>query len=211
MVSFAVLASGNGTNFQALVDGIKNDEIKNVEIKVLITDKSDAMVIQRAKNANVPFYIVKKENFTTREEMDLEIKRIVDSYKVDYIYLLGYMLLIKAKKLLEEYSNKIINLHPSLLPAFPGIDAQKQAFEYGCKVSGITIHLVTEGLDTGPILYQTVTDISECKNAEEVHEKLRILEHCGVKKIAQMLANGKFVVSGKTTKYMLYSNSDSKL
>lgn len=202
MVSFAILASGSGTNFQALIDGIKNDEIKDAEIRVLITDKSDAKAIERAKNANIPFYIVKKENFATREEMDLEIKRIVDSYNVDYMYLLGYMRLIKAKELFFDYANRMINLHPSLLPAFPGVDAQKQAFEYGCKISGITLHFVTEGLDTGPILYQKSADISNCKNIEEVQEKLRILEHYSVKIIAQMLANGKFIVNGKKTEYI---------
>lgn len=201
MISFAVFASGNGTNFQALIDGIKNGELEGIQIKVLITDKQDAYAIERAKKAQIPYHIVKKEEYATREEFDLKIKQIVDSYNVDYIYFLGYMLLIKAKEMFSAYNNKMINLHPSLLPAFPGIDAQKQAFEYGCKISGITIHFMNKGLDTGTIIYQKAVDISDCKNSDEVQQKLRVLEHEGIKKVAQMLTKGNFIVEGRKTKY----------
>ncbi len=203
MVSFAVLASGNGTNFQALADAINNGGVKGVEIRVLITNDPNAQVIERAKKAGVPFHIIKKGDFKTREEMDLEILRILENYKVDYIYLLGYMLLIKAPEFFERYENRIINLHPSLLPSFPGMDAFGQAFEYGCRVSGITIHFVNAGLDTGPIIYQKCADISDCSNGGEVlWKKLRPLEHEAVKKVAQMLADGKFIVEGRRVKYI---------
>lgn len=202
MISFAVLASGNGTNFQALIDGIASGEIRGVEIKVLITDKADAYALERAKKASIPSHILLKEKFKTREEMDLEIMRIADFYKVDYLYLLGYMRLIKAKEIFQKYKYRMINLHPSLLPAFPGINAQHQAFEYGCKISGITIHFLDEGVDTGPIIYQKAADISECMSGDEVVQKLRVLEHEGVKKIAQMLAKGKFEVKGRKVIYL---------
>ena len=145
--------------------------------------------------------VVKKEDFKVREDMDREIMKIADSYSVDYIYLLGYMRLIKAPEIFEKYNNRMVNLHPSLLPAFPGIDAQAQAFEYGCKVSGITIHLVTPGLDSGPVIYQKSADISNCKSGDEVRERLRVLEHEGVKTVAQALAYGSFTVDGRRTKY----------
>lgn len=202
MVTFAVLASGNGTNFQALIDGISSGEIKGAQVNVLITDKADAYAIERAKKAGIPFHIVQKEKFSTREQMDLEIMRIADSYKVDYLYLLGYMRLVKAKELLEKYKNRMINLHPSLLPAFPGVDSQHQAFDYGCKIAGITIHFVDEGLDAGPIIYQKAADISGCKSGDEVVQKLRVLEHEGVKKVAQMLTKGSFKVENRRVAYL---------
>jgi len=204
VVSFVVLASGNGSNFQALLDGIKNKEIVGAEVKALITDRADAYAIERARAAGLPFHVVRKEDFQQREEMDLEIMRIANSYNADYIYLLGYMRLIKAAEFFKKYKNRIINLHPSLLPAFPGVNAQRQALEYGCKISGITIHFVNEELDGGPIIYQKAAEISDCVTPEEVVRKLRVLEHEGVKKVAQMLAKGKFVVEGRRTRYDEY-------
>lgn len=202
MISFGVLASGNGTNFQALSDGITNKEIRDAEIKVLITDHAEAYVIERAKNAGIPYYIVRKEEYKTREEMDLEILRILESHQVDYVYLLGYMLLIKTPEFFKRYENRIINLHPSLLPAFPGINAQKQAFDYGCKISGITIHFVNEALDAGAVIYQKAIDISDCVSGDEVRNKIRTLEHEGVKMVAQMLVNGKFRLNGRRVEYL---------
>ncbi|MFA5077616.1 MAG: phosphoribosylglycinamide formyltransferase [Candidatus Micrarchaeia archaeon] len=202
MVSFVVLASGNGTNFQALIDGIGNGEVKGAEIRALITDKQDAYALERAKKAGIPFHIVEKGKFKTREDMDREVMRIADLYKVDYLYLLGYMRLVKAPELFEKYKNRMINLHPSLLPAFPGVDAQHQAFDYGCKVSGITIHFVDAGLDAGPVIYQKAVDISDCKTGDEVAQMLRMLEHEGVKKVAQMTAGGKFIVEDRKVRYV---------
>ncbi len=202
MVSFGVLASGNGTNFQALIDGIKSGEIKGAEIKVLITNRAEAGAIERAKKAGIPVQVVLREKFKTREDMDREILRILESYKVDYVYLLGYMLLLKAPEFFKRYENKIINLHPALLPSFPGLDAQGQAYNHGCKVSGVTIHFVTPELDAGPILYQKCADISNCRSKEEVYELMRPLEHECVKEVARMLSVGKFVVEGKRTSYI---------
>lgn len=203
MVSFAVLASGNGTNFQALIDGVKSGELKGVALKVLISDNPEAYAIVRAKNSGIPVHIVKKTDFPKREDMDIAIMNIADSYNVDYVYLLGYMRLVKAPEIFAKYRNRMFNLHPAILPSFTGMDAQKQAFDYGCKVSGVTIHIVDEGLDHGPIVYQQATSIAECKSGEDVHNVLRPLEHAAVKKVAQMVADGKFVIEGRRAAYIL--------
>jgi phosphoribosylglycinamide formyltransferase 1 len=202
MVSFAVLASGSGTNFQALIDGIKSGELRGAEIKVLVTNHAEAPAIERAKKAGIAVSVVRKEDFEKREDMDREILRILESYGVDYVYLLGYMLLLKAPEFFRKYENRVINLHPAILPSFPGLDAQKQAFEYGCKISGVTIHLATPELDAGPILYQKCVDITDCKNGEEVHERMRTLEHECVKTVAKMLVKGKFEVRGRRATYV---------
>ncbi|MBU0586447.1 phosphoribosylglycinamide formyltransferase [Candidatus Micrarchaeota archaeon] len=202
MVSFAILASGSGTNFQALIDGVTSGELKNVELKLLITDNVEAKAIERAKKAGIPHHVVLRADYPTREEMDREIIKLVESHQADYIFLLGYMKILKADEFFQKYMNKIINLHPSILPSFVGMDAQKQAFDYGCKVSGITVHFVDSGLDHGPVIYQKCADISNCKSWEEVHEVLRVLEHRGVKKVAEMLAKGRFIVEGRRTHYV---------
>lgn len=200
MIPIAVLASGRGSNFQAIIDGIKAKEV-NAEIKVLITDKKDAKAIDRAKKAKIPVEIVEKEKFNTREEMDLHIKKLLDKYKVQLVVLAGYMRLIRGKELLESYKNKIINIHPSLLPAFPGVDAQTQAFEYGCRISGLTVHFVDEQLDHGPIIYQEAIDISDCKSADEVAKKILEKEHEAYKKIINSFTKGTYAVEGRKAKY----------
>ena len=145
-IPIAVLASGRGSNFRAIIEAIKSGSCK-AEIKVLITNNANAKAIEIAKENNIHVEIVERKHFNTREEMDDKIKETVDKYRVELIVLAGYMLLLKGKSLFESYKNRIINIHPALLPAFQGTDAQKQAFEYGVKVSGVTIHFVTEELD----------------------------------------------------------------
>jgi len=201
MISIAVLASGRGSNFQSIIDGIKTGEV-DAEIKVLITDNPEAKAIERAKENNVPVEVVERKIFKTKEEMDLNIKEILDKYEVELVVLAGYMRILKGKELFEAYRNRIINIHPSLLPAFIGTtDAQKEAFEYGVKISGLTIHFVDETVDAGPIIYQEAVDISDCKNADEVSKKILKHEHRAYKKIVDLFSKGKYVIEGKKVRY----------
>ncbi len=199
-IHIAVLASGRGSNFQAIIDGINAGEV-HAKIKVLITDNPDAKAIERAKKANIPVEIVERKKFATREEMDSAIKKILDAYRVELVVLAGYMRLLTAKELFDAYKNKIINIHPSLLPAFPGVDAQKQAFVYGCTMSGLTIHFVDEGLDSGPIIYQKAVGIAGCKSADEVTAKILRHEHEAYKKIIDSFSNGTYKVDGRKVMY----------
>jgi len=201
MISIAVLASGRGSNFQSIIDGIKTGEV-DAEIKVLITDNPEAKAIERAKENNVPVEVVERKIFKTKEEMDLNIKEILDKYEVELVVLAGYMRILKGKELFEAYRNRIINIHPSLLPAFIGTtDAQKEAFEYGVKISGLTIHFVDETVDAGPIIYQEAVDISDCKSADEVSQKILEQEHQVYKKIVDLFSKGKYVIEGKKVRY----------
>jgi len=202
MISIAVLASGRGSNFQSIIDGVKSGEV-DAEIKVLITDNPEAKAIERAKQNGIPIEIIERKKFKTREEMDLEIKKILDRYKVELAVLAGYMRIIKGKELLEAYRNKIINIHPALLPAFMGTtDAQKEAFDYGVKISGLTIHFVDESVDAGPIIYQEAVDISDCKSADEVSQKILEREHEAYKKVIDLFSKGEYVVEDKKVKYV---------
>jgi len=195
-VKVAVLASGRGSNFRAILDEIKAGRC-DAEIKILITNNPDAPAIAIAKENKIPVEIINQKSFKTRDEMDERIKGLLDGYGVELVVLAGYMLLIKGKRLLESYKNRIINIHPALLPAFPGATAQKDAFEYGVKVSGVTIHIVDESLDAGPILYQEAVDISDCKSAEETAAKILKTEHKAYAKVVDSFSKGKYVVEGR--------------
>lgn len=200
-INIAILASGRGSNFEAIARAVKNGEI-NGEIKVMITNRPEAGAIKIAKEHNILVEIIERKNFAKRIEFDLRLKEILDNNKIDLVVLAGYMLLIKSKELLETYKNKIINIHPSLLPKYPGENAQEQAFKAEEKVSGLTIHFVDAGLDSGPIILQKEVNISDCKNAEEVAEKILKEEHKYYKKIIDNFSKGRYIVEGKNVTYV---------
>ncbi len=200
-VSVAVLASGRGSNFKAILGEIKAGRC-NAEIKVLITNNPGAPAIDTAKKNSIPVEVIEKGDFPSREAMDDRIKETLDRYGVGLVVLAGYMLLLKGKSLLEAYEHRIINIHPALLPSFPGVDAQKQAFEHGVKVSGITIHFVDPGLDTGPIIYQEPVDISDCRTEEEAAAKILKVEHRAYAKVVDSFSKGKYVIEGKRVRFI---------
>jgi len=199
MIRIGVLASGRGSNFQSIIDGIKEGDIDG-EIVVLITDKSDAGAIERAQNNQIPNKVVLRKNFESREEMDKKISKILEENKVDLVVLAGYMRII-SQELLKPYENKIINIHPALLPSFPGTSGAKDAFDYGVKVSGCTVHFVDGGMDTGPIIEQTCVRIDECESAEEVAAKILPHEHATMRKVVANFSKGKYNVVGRRVTY----------
>ncbi|MEM4554912.1 MAG: phosphoribosylglycinamide formyltransferase [Candidatus Anstonellaceae archaeon] len=182
-----VLASGRGSDFQSIIDAIKRGEV-HAKIVGLITDNPNAQAIKRAEAAGIPHFVIP---YSSREELDLGILRKLDELKPDLVVLAGYMKIIKNKELLTKYAGRIINIHPSLLPKYPGAHAQRDAFEAGEKVSGYTIHFVDETLDGGKIIYQEEVDISDCKSAEEVAAKILQREHVGLPAIVEKFATGK--------------------
>ena len=200
MVKVAVLASGRGSNFKAILDQIKAGRC-DAEIKLLLTNKPDAKAIDIAKENNIPVEIVQKKDFESREKMDEKICDVVSGYEVDLVVLAGYMLIIKGP-ILEKFKNRILNIHPALLPSFPGVDAQKQAFDYGVKISGVTIHFVDDTLDGGPILYQEAVDISDCNNADEISVKILKVEHTAYAKVVDSFSKGKYEIEGRRTKFV---------
>ena len=200
-VKAAVLASGRGSNFKAILGEISAGRC-DAKIAVLITNNPDAPAIQIARSAGIPVEIIDKKRFKSREEMDDEIKKLLDKYGAGLVVLAGYMLILKGKKLLEAYRNKIINIHPALLPAFPGATAQKDAFEYGVKVSGVTIHLVDESLDAGPILHQEAVDIGACANSEDVAKKILKIEHKAYAKVIDSFSKGDYVIEGRRARFV---------
>ncbi len=158
-MNIAVFASGNGSNFDNIVNQQRAKNL-NYEVKLLICDKEQAYAIKRAEKLNIDCITVPYKNFSNKEQYELHILEILKSYKIQFIVLAGYMRLI-GNTLLDNYQNKIINIHPSLLPSFKGKNAIEQAFQYGVKVTGVTVHYVDSGMDTGNIIDQTTVNIKE--------------------------------------------------
>lgn len=175
MCKLAVFASGNGSNFQSIIDAIEDGKL-NATCEVLICDKSNAKVIDRAEKANIPALVFEMKQFENKVAFERSILAKLREYDVEFIALAGYMRLI-GPTLLEAYEHKIVNIHPSLLPAFPGLDAIGQAFQAGVKVTGVTIHYVDSGMDTGPIIAQKAVEISDDETEESLREKIHAVEH----------------------------------
>lgn len=200
-VKVAVLASGRGSNFRALLDAIRAGKC-DANVRVLITNNPDALAISIAKEAGIAVETVLSKDFSDRSAMDGRIKALLDRYGTELVVLAGYMLLLKGKPLLDSYRNRIINIHPALLPSFPGVDAQKQAFDYGAKVSGLTIHFVDENLDAGPIIYQEAVDIGDCADAGEVAKRILAREHEAYAKVVDSFSRGSYSVEGRRVRYV---------
>lgn len=187
MKKIAVFASGNGSNFQSIVDHIKEGNL-NAHLALLVCDKPGAKVIERAKKAGIPSFVFHPKEYQNKSHFETEILQQLKNFEVDLIVLAGYMRLI-GPTLLNEYEGKIINIHPSLLPSFPGKNAIEQALEAGVKITGVTIHYVDEGMDTGPIIAQRAIEISEDDNAETLANKIHKIEHTFYPEIIQKWIN----------------------
>ncbi len=198
-IRIAVLASGRGSNFQSIIDGIKGGEIEG-EVSVLISDKEGAGAIRRAEENEIPTKIVLRKQFVSRESMDKEICKILDEKKINLVVLAGYMRIVSSE-ILDKYKNRVINIHPALLPSFPGTTGAKDAFEYGVKVSGCTVHFVDKGLDSGPIIEQACIRIDDCKTWDDVAKKILPLEHKTMRAVVANFSKGRYVIEGKRVRY----------
>ena len=169
-----VLASGAGTNLQAILD--REHGRGGVEVVGVGSDKADAQALERAALAGVETAVFERGAYEDREARDLAMARWLQGRGVELVVLAGYMQLL-APAFLSRFAGQVINVHPALLPAFPGIRAIEQALEYGVKVFGVTVHFVDEGVDTGPIILQRAVELPRATEAAEVHDALRPIEH----------------------------------
>ncbi|WP_163151419.1 phosphoribosylglycinamide formyltransferase [Anoxybacillus sp. MB8] len=189
MKRIAIFASGSGTNFQAIIDAVKKGDIQ-AEVALLVCDRPHAKVIERAIREYVPVFVFNPKQYETKQQFEREILQQLQQKEIDWIVLAGYMRLI-GSTLLQAYPNKIINIHPSLLPAFPGKDAIGQAYRYGVKVTGVTVHYVDEGMDTGPIIAQLALYIDDGEPLESVERRIHEIEHTLYPQVIQQLLMGK--------------------
>ncbi len=174
-MNIAVLASGNGSNFEALVKYLKSAKI-DAKINLLVVDKKNAFVRTRAKKLKIKELLIDQRKFPTRIAFEKEIAGHLQKEQIDLVVLAGYMRIISSY-FIKQFKNKIINIHPALLPAFRGRDAIKRAFNHGSKVSGVTIHFVDEQIDHGPIILQESIEIPKNITLKKFEAKIHALEH----------------------------------
>ena len=185
----AVLASGNGSNLQALIDAAKDSQYP-ADIVVVGTNVSTARAVERARAAGIPVETLEHGKFPNRDAFESAWVEALARHGVEWVCLAGFMRLL-GKTFLKQFGGKTLNIHPSLLPAFPGLHAQRQALEYGVKVSGCTVHLVDEGCDTGPILGQAAVPVLEGDTEETLSARIHKEEHILYPKVLRLLCEGR--------------------
>jgi len=195
MINIGVLVSGNGTNLLAIIEAIKTGRIDGV-INIVISDKSDAYALKRARFYNIKTNSINPEGFDNREEYDKEIVSILKEKEVDLVVLAGYMKIL-SPYFINAYKNKIMNIHPALLPSFTGLHVQKRAIDYGVKVSGCTVHFVDEGLDSGPIIMQKAVKVKEDDTEETLVKRILKQEHKIYPRAIQLFAQERLEIIGR--------------
>jgi len=195
MKHIAVLASGYGSNFQAIIEQVRNGVIP-ARIVRLITDNPGAYSIERAVDAGIEVRIIDFRSFGARSDYDQELEQAMDETGADLFVLAGYMRLLNDKTA-AKFKGKMINIHPSLLPSFAGLHAQKQAIEYGVKVAGCTVHFVDEGMDSGPIIIQRVVEVAETDDEELLAKKIMEHEHRALPYAVQLFCEDRLRVDGR--------------
>ena len=188
MKKIAIFASGSGSNFQAIAVAAQSGNL-NAQISLLVCDKPGAFAVDRAEMLKIPALVISPKSYPSKETYEEEILQKLTSLEVDMIVLAGYMRLI-GPTLLNAYEGKIVNIHPSLLPAFPGKDAIGQALAAGVEKTGVTVHFVDEGMDTGPVIASTAVKIAPGETRESLQKKIQRIEHSLYPEVLEKLLNG---------------------
>jgi phosphoribosylglycinamide formyltransferase-1 len=191
----AVLVSGNGSNLQMFIDKIESGEL-NARIACVISNNPDAYALTRAKAHAIPAIIHENSGFTGRRDYDAGMVSILQGYGVELVVLAGFMRIL-SDVMVTAFPNAIMNIHPALLPAFPGLHAQQQALDYGVKFSGCTVHFVDCGTDTGPIILQAVVPVKQDDTEERLSARIQAEEHRTFPEAVRLFVEGKILVDGR--------------
>jgi phosphoribosylglycinamide formyltransferase 1 len=197
MLSIAILGSGKGSNAQSIIDAIAAGTL-DARIVCVLADVPDAYILERARQHGIPAEFIDCAPFKTKLDGDAE-RRVVAAlkrYGADTIVLAGFMRIVKAG-LLEAFPSRILNIHPALLPAFPGLHSWKQALDYGAKVAGCTVHLVDAGTDSGPIIVQKVVPVLDGDTPESLHARIQEQEHVAYPEALRLIAEGRVRIEGR--------------
>lgn len=190
-----ILVSGRGSNLQAVLDRIADGYLP-VEVAVVISDKADAYALQRAKEAGIAVAVVTRKTCFSKEEFESQIDQELKRHGAELVVLAGFMRLLSGF-FVNKWSQKIINIHPALLPSFPGLNAQGQALEYGVKVSGCTVHFVDEGTDSGPIILQKVVPVLSNDTEDTLAARILVEEHNALPEALRLWALDKLMIRGR--------------
>ena len=195
----AVLASGRGSNLQALIDAIEAGQVQ-ARIVAVISNKKEAVALERARKHGLKDLFVDPKPFAgrpdSREAYDRSLLEVLQQHETELVLLAGYMKIVTTV-LVNAYANRMMNIHPSLLPAFPGLEVQKKAIDWGCKLAGCTVHFVTEGVDEGPIIIQAAVPILDADTPETLAARILVQEHRIYPRAVQLFAEGRLGVDGR--------------
>jgi len=195
MKRIVVLASGRGSNFLAVASAIAEGKIAGRCVG-LIVDRNGTLAAVRAERQHIPVITINYQEFRSRDEYEAELSAVLRSLNPDLIVLAGYMRIL-GSSIIREYAGRIINIHPSLLPSFAGLNAHRQAIEYGVRLSGCTVHFVDEGTDTGPIILQRWCDVSEDDDESTLSDRILTLEHEALPKAVSLFCEGRLTIDGR--------------
>lgn len=191
-LNVAVLVSGNGSNLQAIIDQWEAGKLP-IRLKLVFSNRADAYALERARQHQIPTQVLSHRDFPNREEFDRRVAEILEAEDVELVVLAGFMRLL-SDWFVAHWRNRIINLHPSLVPSFTGLEAPKQAFEHGVKVTGCSVFFVDEGLDTGPIIAQTPVPVRSNDTLESLTQRIHQAEHQLLPKVIGWIAEGRVKV-----------------
>ena len=191
----AVLVSGRGSNLQAIIDSINREEL-DAHLSIVISNTKDAMALKRAEKHGIKTVFIDPSTYSSSKEYDKALVLKLKEFSIDLICLAGYMRIL-GEEIIQTFEKKIINIHPSLLPAFPGLNAQKQAINHGVKFSGCTVHFVDSGVDSGPIILQTVVPVYDDDDEKSLSKRILEQEHYLYPKAIKMIQKNKIRLSGR--------------
>ena len=196
MLRIGVLVSGRGSNLQAIIDGIESGKIEG-RIEFVISDNPKAYALERCKRHGVPYEVVRRKDFGSKEEFEGRIAELLKDKEVELVVLAGFMRILSGE-FLRHFPGRVINIHPSLIPAFQGLHAQRRAVEFGVKFSGCTVHIVDESVDGGPVIVQAVVPVLPEDTEESLSERILTYEHRILPQTVQWFAEGRVRVEGRS-------------
>jgi phosphoribosylglycinamide formyltransferase-1 len=195
-LNVGVLISGSGTNLQAILDAAAADDLGGASVAVVISNKADARGLERARTAGVPAAVVDHRAYAGREPFEDALVDVLRRHEVDLVALAGFMRLL-TPHFLRQFPDRVVNIHPALLPSFPGTHAQRQAFDYGVRITGCTVHFVDEGTDTGPIIAQAAVPVLAHDTEETLAARVLAEEHRIYPHVVRLIAGGRVRREGR--------------
>ncbi len=198
----AVLISGRGSNLQAILYAEREKRLGEAKIQLIISNKKEAEGLKYSEIFNKKSVVISRDSFITKNEFEQKLIQTLRENEIDLIVLAGFMQILSTE-FVNLYDGKIINIHPSLLPSFPGLKAQEQALDYGVKVSGCTVHFVNSEVDSGPIILQETIEITEKETEESLSEKILTKEHEALPRAISLISQNKVIISGRNVRIMI--------
>ncbi len=200
MKKIAVLVSGGGSNLQSIIDAMESGYL-NIQIAVVMSNKDEAYGLTRAKNHGIPAQVIRHGDHESREEFETRLIEVLDGYGVELVVLAGFMRVLTSL-FVNHYHQRIINIHPAILPSFPGTHSQKQALDYGVRFSGCTTHFVDEGTDTGPIIIQSIVPVLPDDTEESIGSRILKEEHRIFPESLKLWSEGRLLIEGRKVRIL---------